>query len=188
MDDVRPYADVHGDGNLEVGARGEQGKVPVLEAGGGQPQGQSGTHGLGRSAPEGVVHESPCFVRHAETAVVQAFLDVLAGFALIAQFEVMDGSGAIKSNGGEDAFAHGVDENRVEADLDGVRAHHQNNGASGFDGGGNGGSDFAEILHCQKCGQGVEEGFETRARYVGAGEGFHGDLVGAIADGEGADF
>ena len=77
---------------------------------------------------ERLVHETARFVDHAKTAVIEAALDVFARLANVSEFEIMDGTRAIEGDGRDDAVLDEVDEDRVEAALDGVGAHHHHDG------------------------------------------------------------
>ena len=100
----------------------------------------------------------------------------------------MDGAGAVEGDGVNEAALHGVDEDGVEADLDGVSAHHENDGALVADRVGDGVDDFSEVGDGEEVGESGEEIAKGSVRAMGFGEGIGVDLIGAIGNWIGADF
>lgn len=115
-------------------------------------------------------------------------MDIFAGLALVREFEVVDGARAVEGDGVNEATLHGVDEDGVEADLDGVSAHHENDGALVADRVGDGVDDFSEVGDGEEVGERGEEIAKGRVRLMGFGEGIGVDLIGAMGNWIGADF
>ena len=71
---------------------------------------------------DGGVQLRPGFLRHAEAAGPERFVDVLGGRAGQRELEVVDDAGAVGRERRDEAALHQVDEHRRQAGLDHVRA------------------------------------------------------------------
>ena len=104
-----PMRGVHGDRHvvLRWAARSTEASAPGRRVRAGQRPGQPFTHPLlgARRGADGGVHLGPGLLRHAEAAVRQTALHVLAGPAECRQLEVVDRGGAVERQVGDDAAA-----------------------------------------------------------------------------------
>ena len=134
------------------------------------------------------VHQAARFIGHAEGAVVQAALHVLARFALERRLEIVNGPRAVEGDRMHDPRAHRVHQDRIQAALDRVRSHHQEHRALVAHRLGDRLDDPAKIRRREKVGQMRHELGKTRPGGVRRGEIRDGHLVRPFGNRERPDF
>src|SRR5882762_1446123 len=122
------------------------------------------------------------FRGHAECAGAETGFDVFGSVADEGDFEVVDEGGAVHGEGGDEAAAHEIDEQRAEADFDDVAADAPENGFALLAGLVDGGEEIAEVSSGEEVGKGGEE-FGERG-IGGGGLGKIADADFALAGGE----
>lgn len=130
MNNVRTNGDVDGNGDVAHDTLVQNAQFPITELAGDNsfteraPRADALFHAGGQR----LVHEPPGFINHPKAAVIESALNVLAGLADISQFKIVDRARAVERDGAEDAALDEIDEHRVEAAFDRVRAHHHDDG------------------------------------------------------------
>jgi len=136
---------------------------------------------------EGKIHEPRSLVHHAERAVVEPCLDILAGLALVCRLEVVDRPRAIECDRRNDSAPQHVHDQWIEAAFDRMRSHHEDHRALVAHGGGDSVHDMPEILRGENVRQIVHEIGERTPRFVDFGEGVGRDFVRPFTEGVGLD-
>ncbi len=114
-------------GSSNSAAAAEQAQLLKGEAGGQQAP----AHGLAQAQVlvgppgDGGVDELPGLPGHAELAAAQDLVHVLGGAAHHGDLGVVDDAGPVQGQAGEEMPAHQVDDDGIQAHLDGVRPHAQ---------------------------------------------------------------
>ena len=97
-------------------------------------------------------------------------LHVLARLALVAQFKVVNRTGAVDGDGVENAAPHRVHEKGIESHLDRVRTHHEHHGALVSHRAHDRRDDLPQVLHREKIREMVEKPAQRRPGGVRRGE------------------
>ena len=115
VDDIGADGDVHGDRDVELRGGGEDGETRDsgnLARRAASPSARPGAEAARHAVGKRGVHAASGLIDHAEGAVIESALHVLARLALVAEFEVVNRARAVEGDGVEDAAAHRVDEDR----------------------------------------------------------------------------
>src|SRR5579862_896972 len=155
VDDVGPDRDV--DRRRDAGrCRGREDAVPAER----EPRADDR---LAERAPEpasgrdavahGAVHELAGLARHAEEAAVEPGSDVLGRSPNRRELEVVHDAGPVHRDRREPAARDQVDDQRAQADLDGVRAHPEDDGTAPADRGGGARDGEPEVARGENVGK-----------------------------------
>ena len=185
MDNVGPDCDMYAGRHLQPGTGGQHAQRGV-----GQLFGKNTvSHGPANPDPlpyhpglHGGVQKLPGFLRHAEPTGIQAGGHILGGRALIGQLKVVDNTGPVERNRGNNAALQEIDNQWRQADLERVSAHAQDNRPPGPDRGGNAAGDLCQVGSGQYAGQGVQKLSQAAAHPPRPAQALGGNLAAALTE------
>src|SRR5262249_11618893 len=132
VNDVRADGDVHSDGDPEARAGGQYADAGVGKVGTQQGAADGGPESfIAPRGGDGAVEKPTSLRGHAEAPVGQVGGDVLRRGAGVCQLEVVDDCRTVHRHRVEDAALHEINDQRAQADLDGMRTHTEHDALAG---------------------------------------------------------
>ena len=135
-----------------------------------------GAQAGGGAGGDGAVEKLAGLARHAEVTRGERGGDILRSRAVGGELEIVDDAGAVHGDGGEDAAAHEVDDQRAQSDLDGMSPHAEHDGAAAPVALGDRRGDTTQIARAEEVGKGVEEVADAHGRCRHLAERRRGDF------------
>src|SRR6266436_9096150 len=146
---IRADGEMYGDGDTKFVSGGQHAGVGIGNIDHGVVEKLAGGFAVAETCAHGdfcdLVEILAGFRGHAECAGAETGFDVFGSVADEGDFEVVDEGGAVHGEGGDEAAAHEIDEDRAEADFDYVAADAPEDGFAVLAGLVDGGEEIAEV-------------------------------------------